>query len=475
MIDLTENISMRTAGDYANSRQESAYLPLVYGDLTKGGEGGIWQAVCVDTESRIYALAGHPLVSIANGQEVKLFNKDSEEMGPGWTFDDAHNLESHGEIATVSFPEITGATDISVNADDKSYDSSSTDLSVFGANWCIGAEGFTQSQNNGENKIISAEIHKVVVDGELKNESAGASVTLTADQQRNEPLGVRALGRPDADGGLITLPVALLENLLIYHAGMGDDELDPTAYSRAWSRCMNLGYQAAGVITRPGQVQTLLTEILGDFLGSWWRGPGQRLRFYLDLGPGSADEGELRSIIRGRDLSKVSVTAKLSDVVNQAAAKYCYSHVAREYQAEYDGLETRDLASQGLYGEMLQELELKWIRSGSVARTISERLVGLLAKPRRIITCEENALVNLPLEMGDAALLSLGWIYDEQGRPLTNQVVRVLGIEPQLDQGTVRYTLLDTGFYKTVAQIADGTRLADGSIMGGGRRDMREY
>ena len=83
--------------------------------------------------------------------------------------------------------------------------------------------------------------------------------------------------------------------------------------------------------------------------------------------------------------------------------------------------------------------------------------------------------MDIPLEKGDAALLSVDWLYDQEGRSLKNQIVRVLGLEPQLDQGTMRFTLLDTGLYKTIAYLADGTRQADGSTEAGLERDRRNY
>ena len=64
---------------------------------------------------------------------------------------------------------------------------------------------------------------------------------------------------------------------------------------------------------------------------------------------------------------------------------------------------------------------------------------------------------------------------DPQGRPLKNQIVRVLGLEPDLDAGTVGYTLLDSGLYKTLAAPADGRSLADGSLEAGGDRDRNDY
>ena len=250
---------------------------------------------------------------------------------------------------------------------------------------------------------------------------------------------------------------------------------DQTALSRAWSRAQALGYQAAGVVSRPVSAASVLTEIMGSFLGSWWRGADGRLKLFLDLGPGSTNESELTSVFSQAHLSNISVSARLSELVNQARAFYCLNPCLGEFEAFFTGEDARDLRSQGLHGARTQDLELKWVRHLSTAQTICSRLVGLLAAPRRFITCQEDALASIPLEKGDAALFSLDWLYDSAGRALKNQIVRVLGMEPQLDQGTIRFTLLDTGLYKTMAHLADGGRPADGSSQAGNERDRRNY
>ena len=180
-------------------------------------------------------------------------------------------------------------------------------------------------------------------------------------------------------------------------------------------------------------------------------------------------------MLRPGDLARVGVEAKLADLVNRAPVSFAYNFARQEYEGFFDGLETQDLKAQGLHGLASVTRELNWVRRAAVARTISQRLVDLLGRPRRIITCQENSLMNLPLEKGDAVLLGLSWLMDPQGRPLKNQIVRVLGLEPDLDAGTTGYTLLDSGLYKTLATPADGQGLADGSLLAGGQRDRRDY
>ena len=302
-----------------------------------------------------------------------------------------------------------------------------------------------------------------------------ATATFSADAKGQEPITVRAKGKADAAGALIENPVSLVHDLLVQVCGLVEDELDQTALSQAWSRAQALGYQAAGVVSQSVSAASLVTEILGGFLGSWWRGADGRLKLFWDLGPGSTNEDELTAAFAQAHLSQISVSARLSELVNQVTALYGFNPGLEVFEEAFSGEEGRDLRSQGLHGVQARELELKWVRHLSTARTICSRLVGLLAAPRRFITCQEDALLNIPLEKGDAALFSLDWLYDQDGRSLKNQIVRVVGLEPQLDQGSIRFTLLDTGLYKTIAYLADGGRLADGSYLAGGERDRQNY
>ncbi len=401
MLDLNTEISLKRAWLYANPRRPSLELPLVWGDLTSGGSGGLWKAVCLDIDAYVYALAGHALLPMADGNQVTLYDQDGAVINSSdYTLNLDHGYQGQGSIATATFSQ---------------------------------------------------------------------------DAKDLEPITVRAKGRADAQGDLIENPVDLVSDVLFNLAGADAEEVETTSLSRARARAEELGYEAAGLVARSTTLGGLLTEVLSNFLGSWWQGGDGRLKVFLDLGAGSLSEGELGCSLRQGNLSQLQVSAKLSEMVNRAEIHYCHNQALGEYEAGYDGSDGQDLKAQGLYGLVSRTLELKWVRAAEVAQTISTRLVSLLGRPRRVITCRENALTNIPLEKGDAALLSLAWLSDERGLPLKNQIVRVLGIEPDFDGGALNYTLLDTGFFKTEIYPADGTREADGDSVAGSARDRADY
>lgn len=400
MTDLGALAPLRRAWEYDAPRRPAECLPVVYGDM-QGGSGALWNAVCLDPAAHVYALAGHPLLAVAAGNQVILYGQDGQTLDPaGYTLNLCHDFQGRGFIATAVF-----------------YD----DVSI------------------------------------------------------QEPLGVRAQGKPDPEGWLINNPLDVAGDFLLGVCGLDPQELDQGALSRSRSRAVAHGYRASGLVDRPKAMASLLTEIMSTFLGSWWRGGDGRLRLHLDLGPGSASDGELAVTLGQAHLKDVSVTARLADVVNRAVTIYCKNYRHNQYEAGQDGLASQDPLSIALYGLQARTLELPWVREAATASTLAAALVRDFRLPRRIITCQEDALANLPLEKGDLALLSLDWLYDGQGRPLVNRMVRVLGLEPQLDRGTIVFTLLDTGFHKTKALLADGSAPADGRELAGGGRDLTEY
>lgn len=400
MTDLSAVAPLRRAWEYAAPRRPAECLPVVYGDM-RGGSGALWNAVCLDTAAHVYALAGHPLLELAAGNQVTLYGQDGQVLEvSGYTLNLCHDVQGQGLIATATFG---------------------------------------------------------------------------ADMAAQEPLGVRAQGRPNQEGQLITNPLEVAEDFLLRVCGLEPEELDQGVLSRSRSRAAVLGFRASGLMNQPKAVASLLTELMSTFLGSWWRGGDGRLRLYLDLGSGSASDGELAAILGQAHLKDVSVSARLADVVNRAVALYCKNYRGNQYEAGLDGLTSQDHLSIALYGLQARTLELPWVRDAATASALAASLVRGFRVPRRVITCQEDALANLPLEKGDLALLSLDWLYDGQGRPLVNRMVRVLGLEPQLDKGTIAFTLLDTGFHKTKALLADGGAPADGRELAGGGRDLTEY
>ncbi|ADK86089.1 hypothetical protein Deba_2735 [Desulfarculus baarsii DSM 2075] len=392
MFSYDAEIEMLRAWDYPNPEQPGAALPLVYGDMSLGGAGGLWPAVCLDAANLVYAVAGHPMKG-----PVSLHDADGQAIAP------------------IS----------------------------------CGAENYL-----GKGVICLAR---------LSQQPAGGQVL------------ARGKGKMNADGALLENPLEIAADLLAFAGQDPAQTLDLSAYGRARAAAHGAGLTAAGVIDRPQSLAAILTALMGEFLGSWWLDGRGRLKLLIDIGSGALDESELSCAIGRPALRQVEVSASLADVVNRADALYCLNPASGEYLAAFDGRQTQNQASISLYGRRALSLELNWVRAQATARAISRRLVEVLGVPRRMIDCEEGGLAHIGLEKGDAALFSLPWLHDDQGLPLVNQVTRVLSVEPQMDRRLTRLCLMDTGYFKTLACRADGSRPADGVVKAGGDRDRRAF
>lgn len=97
-------------------------------------------------------------------------------------------------VVTLLPGESETSTDLSVANTDSSFNSSSTDLSVFAVGDVINVSGFTEADNNGQFKVATSSANKITVtnnDGDpvvLVDESAGDSVTI--EEEPSLPGGV---------------------------------------------------------------------------------------------------------------------------------------------------------------------------------------------------------------------------------------------------------------------------------------------
>ena len=394
MPDLKAEFSARRAWDYSSPRQGGDVLPVVYGDLTDG-TGGQWTLPCIDTGARVYAFAGHEVIS----HTPTIYDKDQNVISASnYTFFSSDDFQGKGAIATVTF---------------------------------------------------------------------------SADVSAHEPLGAQGRGRKDESAQLIENPIGIIEDFLQGMAGWQASDIDSTRMAMARSTAEGRGYKAAGVIDRVRTVGDVLSEIMGSCLGSWWLGADGKLKLLL------AGDTYCEADVAGRfyesRLSSVKVTAQRRNIVNQAELRHRRRATDDKYQAGLSGSDVADATSQSIYGQRSHTLETPWIRDDDVAAAVGRLLISQHKEARRIVEFEDSSPANVFLEKGDLGLLSLQWLFDSSGRPLVNQIVRIIEVNPNLSRQSTGIKALDTGMYKTVAYLADGTYTAGGQIMAGGERDRTEY
>lgn len=384
MKSLQDIHSLKRAGVYASPRQPSQALPIVYGDLdSQTAQGGVWRAVCVDTQAHVYALAGTPILSQEAGNRVRLFDCQGQEI-LAFGFDPANDFQGLGLIATV---------------------------------------------------------------------------TMAQDMRSREPLSAAYQGRAGT-GGLLSDPVEILQDFLLNLAGLEPTQLDGASWARAKRRSRELGYQAAGVINSDQALGSTLSQVLGCFLGSWWLDSAGRLRLVLEGGRACL-EGEVAHAFAPLDTLDAQAAVDIKNTCNRLACQYAYNWQEDEYQVYDDSQESKDLLSRSLYGDQPRSLRLPWLRLAQVARRVQETAVKRFASGARLNTLDAPSLPALHLEKGDHAWFSSYWLRDAAGRPMRDQLVRVLSLANSLDSGTTSFTLEDTGFYRTLAGLAGGEPVGD--------------
>jgi len=100
-MKLSDYYRPRRAGRYTNHENSNDCLPVVYGDVTDGATGN-WTCPCIDTVNHVYAFAGHPVLSVAAGNAVRVY-VGGVLQSSGYTFDESDDYESEGAIATITF------------------------------------------------------------------------------------------------------------------------------------------------------------------------------------------------------------------------------------------------------------------------------------------------------------------------------------------------------------------------------------
>jgi len=391
MKSLQDIYSLKRAGDYLYPRRPADILPVVYGDLSRQGEGGgLWRAVCIDTQRHVYALAGTPILSREAGNPVRLFDSLGEELFD-FSFDPAHDYQGQGLIATATFDQ---------------------------------------------------------------------------DLRAREPLSLAAKGRVGSDGLLLN-PVAILKDFLLELAGLEPDQLEGGSWARAQRQAQEWGYQAAGIICEQQPLGDTLSQILGCFLGSWWLDAKGRLRVGLEGIGLRCLESEVAHSFAAVDTLEVQVSADLQNICNRVASQYAYNWFLEDYEIFDEGDVTKDLLSQVLYDQQTRHLNLPWLRAPQVVRRIQEVAIKRFSGGARLLSLEVPGRPTLHLEKGDHAWFTSSWLRDASGRTMIDQLVRVLSLQTNLESFATRFTLEDTGYRRFPAWLADGSHLANGSVLAG--------
>jgi hypothetical protein len=107
-VTLSDILTLTKTNIYSAPGETNAFLPKVWGDMSENsGDAGLWTAPCLNVNSHDYCLAGHPILSEANGNVIRCFDRDGTEL-TNFTTTTAGDYEGQGVIAYVTFPSDPG-------------------------------------------------------------------------------------------------------------------------------------------------------------------------------------------------------------------------------------------------------------------------------------------------------------------------------------------------------------------------------
>ena len=302
-----------------------------------------------------------------------------------------------------------------------------------------------------------------------------ATITFTADQG-NKVVTVRGKGL-DAAGVLIDNAIDQIEDLLTVQNAFSSSLFESTSKARARQKFLAQGYKAAGVIAEDITYWELIIKIMSSFLGSAYLSGDGLLCFEIDDGTDGATPVFDGILSRG-DIDVIPEALKFENIINRCPASYAYDYASgSEFKRHTDDSAHSNVISQSTFGEKTPDQPFRhyWCRDLAGVNKIQDIIVGKFGSPVYEATVRDNTLKRLNNDIGDIVLMTARRLFGSDGQPLYNQFWKVLGVSPDYLGGCIDFRVLQTPYFLTVAQMADGSHLADGSVKAGGDRDTANY
>lgn len=306
-------------------------------------------------------------------------------------------------------------------------------------------------------------------------ESEGVIATIDFGlDQGNSIITARGMGK--ASGAtLIENIIDIVNDFLTVESDFASSLFEATAKAKASQIFTAQAYAAAGVIDQDVVIWDIITEMMASFLGSAYKnGSGELV---LEIDDGTLSQYGQAGIIRKSDASLVDARQRLVNIINQAPAHYAYSYAAMEFKSQTNDSAHADAASQGIYGvrEPNTPLQFYWCRDLTSVQAMQDIIVAKFKHPIYEIEIETPDQKHLQIDVGDSFIHSIPDLYDREARQLINQYWRCIGVRPDYQRGAINFRALETNYFLTVAYLADGTYLADGSINAGNDRDQTVF
>ena len=313
------------------------------------------------------------------------------------------------------------------------------------------------------------------------NDYEGLGVIATIDfatPKTGSIITARGMGKPTTSGG-----ATLMENIIdiVYDLMTVENDwtaanFEGTAKARASQLFTAQSYKAAGIIAEDAVFWDIVTDMLSSFLGSAWLDGNGDLVIDIDTNTIASDYGQ-NSIFTRSDTELTEAVQRLSNIINQCPCNYSYNYVAMEFRKQTNDTAHADAISQGIYGvrEPNTPYQFYWCRDITSVQKVQDLIVTKFKNPLYEITIMDATPKHYDVDVGAIIIYSAESLYGKDGAALLNNMWRVLSVNPDLRNMTQKIRAIQTPFYVAVYWLADGTYLADASVMAGADRDLTIY
>jgi len=291
-----------------------------------------------------------------------------------------------------------------------------------------------------DGELVSSQDY--VFDEDDSNYGSIATVLFT-DDQGSKQVSARGKGKvdPDYSQNLLTNLVDIVEDFLTDENNYNAEIFESLSKVKARSDFESKSYQAAGVIDHEINVWSLLQQMMGSFLGSVYKNSAGKLVLEIDIGQCPNSQVPIIPI---SGIEFKSAEQRLDDVVNNVTVKYKYNLVVRDFISE---TVKSDALSNELFGDRALALSLYWCVHQASATEVAEILLAKFKHPTWRISFQDLSFKRAHLDVGDFVAATFPYLYGTDKNPMINQVCKIVEVRPDVNQGQVEFTVLDTGDY----------------------------
>jgi hypothetical protein len=310
-------------------------------------------------------------------------------------------------------------------------------------------------------------------------ESEGVIATLTfTTPKTGSIITVRGKGKPTTSGGATLMEniIDIANDFFVVENDFTSALYEATAKAKASHIFTAQSYKAAGLIAKDAKIWDIVTEMLASFLGSAYLNGAGNLVLEIDDNTTPYQYGQA-GIIPNCESVLVSAKQKLANIINQCPCNYAYNYYTNVFRSQTNDAAHADAISQGIHGvrEPNTPYQFYWCRDITSVQKIQDIIVAKFKNPIYEIEIEDQTLKRVGNDIGDIIIHTVDSLYDETETPLYNNYWRVVGVSRDFNRGKINFSAIQTGYYLIVAYLADGTHIADGSILAGNNRDITAY